>query len=59
MPDYQEDLIKAGGVSNVKTDLRLKLAAPGMIGNNYILFKNIYCSTGGNNKETGNKKGEG
>ena len=53
MTDHQVNIIQARSVINIKTDGRLELAAPRMPGDSYILFKNVYRSTGG--KETGNK----
>lgn len=59
MPYDQVYIVKARGIFNLKADLRLKLAAPGVAGDHDILFKNIYRSTGRNNEEAGNEEGQG
>ena len=58
MTYYNVYIIPADGISYFKTDLRFKLAAPGIFGDSYILFKNIYGSTGTNKEEIGNDQGE-
>jgi hypothetical protein len=59
MPDYQVNIINTGSVFDLKADLGLKLAAPGMIGDGYIFFKNVYRRAGCDSEETGNKEPEG
>jgi len=59
VPDHQVNVVKARSVFNIKADLRFELAAPGMIGDSNILFKNIYRSTGCNDEEAGNEEGKG